>query len=338
MIGRLTLSSCGLVAVALLTACSGSTQNAFTPVSAQNTSSGREASWMSPLAKGKAKLLYVSAFNGSDVTIYDYPGGQQMGTLTGFSSPSGQCVDAKGDVYIANFGNGAVNEYAHGGQNPIKTFSTSGDAFGCSVDKDNDLAVTDFLGASYSAGSVTVFANGSTKGTVYSNPSECYYIWNAGYDDKGNLVMIAENQASEAVTFCAVLKGSKSLTTLSANGFTIYSPDTTMWDGKYLALGDQQIGGGLQSGMIETTLSGTTLTSHGTVTLSDTCQGDYTHVVQPFIVGRKNTPVNDKQSKAVVGANEFCSANLRFWRYPAGNTPFKSFTFQSGGQSVSLRN
>ncbi|HYL26264.1 MAG TPA: hypothetical protein VEW74_00450, partial [Candidatus Nitrosotalea sp.] len=284
-----------------------------------------------------AKLLYVSAFNGSDVNVYDYPSGQQVGTLSGFSSPSGQCVDAKGNVYIADFGNGSVTEYAHGGQNPIKTFSTSGDAFGCSVDKANDLAVTDFLGASYSPGSVTIFPKGSTKGTVYSNPSDCNYIWNAGYDDKGNLVMIAENQASEAVTFCAVLKGSQSLTMLSASGFTIYSPDSTMWDGKYLALGDQQIGGGLQSGFIEATLSGTTLTSHGQVTLSDTCQGDYTHVVSPFILGRKNTPANDKQSKAVVGANEFCNANLRFWRYPAGNVPFKSFTFQSGGQSVSIK-
>lgn len=111
-----------------------------------------------------------------------------------------------------------------------------------------------------------------------------------------------------------------------------------MWDGKYIALGDQQIGGGFQSGMIEASLSGSKLTSHGKVVLSDSCQGDYTHVVQPFIVGRKNTPVNDSLSKVVVGANEFCSADLRYWHYPAGGTPFKSPTFQSGGESVSIAN
>jgi hypothetical protein len=268
--------------------------------------------------------------------VYDYTSGKQVGMLT-VSSPAGQCVDAKGDVYIANSG-GAVDEYAHGGKKPLKTFTTSGDAFGCSVDKANDLAVTDFLGASYTAGSVTIFPKGSSEGVVYSNPTDCYDIWNAGYDDKGNLVMIAENQASEAVTFCAVLKGSKSLTTLTASGFTVYSPDSTMWDGKYIALGDQQIGGGLQSGIIEATLSGSTLTSHGQVVLSDTCQGDYTHVIQPFIVGRKNTPDNDKQGTVVAGANEFCSADFRLWHYPAGGTPVKSFTFQSGGQSVSIGN
>jgi hypothetical protein len=337
MMKRLAYTGCGLfAALVLLAACSGSTESALTPLSAQGTSFGQQRAWMSPLASRKSKLLYVSAFNGSDVTVYDYPSGEEMGTLTGFSSPSGQCVDAKGNVYIANFDNGVVDEYAHGGASPIKTFTTSGAAFGCSVDKANDLAVTDFLGVSYTAGSVTIFPKGSTTGTVYSDPADCYYIWNAGYDDQGNLVMIAENQASEAVTFCAVLKGAKSLTTLTASGFTIYSPDTTMWDGKYIALGDQQIGGGLQSGMIEATLSGSTLTSHGQVVLSDICQGSYTHVVQPFIVGRKNTPVNDKQGRVVAGANEFCSADFRLWHYPAGNAPFKSFTFQSGGQSVSI--
>jgi hypothetical protein len=339
MMKRLAFTCCGLFAtLLLLAACGGLSESALTPLPTQRTSSGQDRSWMSPLASRKSKLLYVSAFNASSVTVYDYISGKQVGMLTGFSSPSGQCVDAKGDVYIANFDDGVVDEYAHGGKNPIKTFTTSGDAFGCSVDKADDLAVTDFLGASYSAGSVTIFPSGSSEGVVYSNPANCYYIWNAGYDDNGNLVMVAENQASEAVTFCVVLKGSKSLTTLTASGFTIYSPDSTMWDGKYIALGDQQIGGGLQSGMIEATLSGSTLTSHGQVVLSDSCDVDYTHVIQPFIVGRKNTPINDKQGKVVAGANEFCSADFRLWHYPAGGTPFKSFTFQSGGQSVSIRN
>jgi hypothetical protein len=337
MMRSLPITCCGLfAALVLLAGCGGSTESSLTPLSGQSASSAQHRAWMSPLASRKSKLLYVSAFNGRDVTVYDYPSLEQMGTLTGFSSPSGQCVDAKGNVYIANFTSGVVDEYAHGGTSPIKTFTTSGDAFGCSVDKANDLAVTDFLGVSYSAGSVTIFPKGSSKGVVYSDPSNCHYIWNAGYDNKGNLVMIAENEASETVTFCAVLKGDKSLTMLTASGFTIYSPDSTMWDGKYIALGDQQLGGGLQSGMIRASLSGSTLTSHGQVLLADTCQGNYTHVVQPFIVGHKNTPVNDRQGGVVVGGNEICNADLRLWHYPAGNTPSKSFTVQSGGQSVSI--
>jgi hypothetical protein len=291
---------------------------------------------MSPLAQHKSKLLYVSSTDGSDVTVYDYPGGTQMGSLTGFSTPSGQCVDAKGNVYIANIGDGTVDEYAHGGSAPVATFATTAGAYGCSVDKAGDLAVTDFLGASYSAGSVTVFPKGSKKGAIYTDPTDCYYMWNAGYDDKGNLIAIGENQGSETVTFCALMKGAKSFSVLTASGFTIDSPDSTMWDGKYIALGDQQLGGGFQSGIVRATLSGSTLTAHGQVSLGDACQGDYTHVVQPFIVGAKNTPVNDKQGKAVIGGNEFCSADFRKWRYPQGGNPLKSFSFPSAGQSVSI--
>ncbi len=337
MMKRLATTSCGLFTLMMtLAACSGFNQTSALPSSVAPMHSAQRQSWMSPLAAKKTKLLYVSAFNGSDVTVYDYPSGKQVGTLTGFTSPAGQCVDAKGDVYIADSGSGAVDEYAHGGTKVINTYQTSGDAFGCSVDKDNDLAVTDFLGKSYSAGSVTVFPKGSSKGTVYADPADCHYIWTAGYDAKGNLVMVAENQASETVTYCALLKGSKSLTTLAANGFAIYSPDTTMWDGKYIALGDQQLGGGLQSGIIEASLSGSTLTFHAQVTLSDGCDAGYTHVVGPFIIGRKNTPVNDKQADAIAGANEFCSADFRLWHYPKGGNPYKTFTFQSGGQSVSI--
>ncbi|HEY3675188.1 MAG TPA: hypothetical protein VGK84_04290 [Candidatus Tumulicola sp.] len=335
----LTSTHCGCFAAAiLLSACGGPNQTAVTPVVTQSVNSSQHASWMSPLARRTSKLLYVSNYGANEVTVYDNLSKKQMGLLMGFSSPQGQCVDAKGDVYIANAGNGTVVEYAHGGANPIKTFTTSGDAFGCSVDAANDLAVTDFLGASYAAGSVTVFPKGSSKGVTYSDPTDCHYIWTAGYDDKGNLVMIAENEGSETVTFCAVLKGAKSLTTLTAKGFTIFSPNSTMWDGKYLALGDQEIGGNLQSGFIEATLSGSTLKSHSQIMLTDTCDGGYTHVVEPFIEGSKNTPLNDKQSNVVVGANQLCSADLRAWHYPAGDAPFKSFTFRSDGQSVSIAN
>ncbi|HEX3370764.1 MAG TPA: hypothetical protein VHS56_14390, partial [Candidatus Cybelea sp.] len=199
----------------------------------------------------------------------------------------------------------------------------------------NDLAVTDFLGVNSAPGSVTIFPKGSSKSIVYSDPNNCYYIWNAGYDDKGNLVMIAENEGSK-ITFRAVLKGAKSLTPLKASGFTIFSPASTMWDGKYIALGDQDIGGRLQSGMIRASLSGSTLTSHGKVLLADTCESSYTLVLQPFVVGRKNTPVNDREGGTVLGANEFCYYYLRLWHYPAGNAPSESFTIQSAGQAVSI--
>ena len=171
-------------AAMLLSACGGPAQNSVTPVVTQNVRSAHHASWMSPLAKSARKLLYVSNYGANEVAVYDNLSKKQVGLLTGFSSPQGQCVDAKGDVYVANAGDGTVVEYAHGGTTPLKTFSTSGDAFGCSVDSANDLAVTDFLGASYAAGSITVFPKGSSKGNTYSDATNCHYIWTAATTTK----------------------------------------------------------------------------------------------------------------------------------------------------------
>ena len=82
--------------------------------------SDRSRSWMDPAygvkgAKKKSELLYVGDDSTNDVFVYDYKSGAQVGQLTGFDGPYGMCVDAKGDVYVANFDNGTTTEYAHGG-------------------------------------------------------------------------------------------------------------------------------------------------------------------------------------------------------------------------------
>ena len=63
-------------------------------------------SWMSPAAKRAKKLLYVSDWGTEDVFVYDYKTGTLVGTLTNLESPSGQCVDKKGDVWIVSAGGG----------------------------------------------------------------------------------------------------------------------------------------------------------------------------------------------------------------------------------------
>ena len=80
---RLAFTCCGLFnALVLLAACGRLSGSALTPLSVQRTSSGHDRSWMSPLASRKSKLLYISAFNGNDVTVYDYASGKQVGMLT----------------------------------------------------------------------------------------------------------------------------------------------------------------------------------------------------------------------------------------------------------------
>jgi hypothetical protein len=82
--------------------------------------------------------------------------------------------------------------------------------------------------------------------------------------------------------------------------------------------------------MNEATLSGKTLTSAGEAILTDTCYRGYTAVLNPFVVGKENTPVNTAQGNVVVGSNLYCfdssgGGGIEFWHYPKGGNPFKIY-------------
>jgi len=287
-------------------------------------------SWMLPQKKGaKEALLYGGDADTNDVYVYDYSSGKLVGTLTGFDGPYGMCVDAKGDVYIANYAAGNAVEYAHGGTKIINTFDSGGTPDGCSVDSKGDVAVT-----SFDPGEVTVFAGGDPgKGTPYTG--SCTYLWTMGYDHSGNLIGVGETSSGNRA-YCGLLSGGTSMSSLSFSG-TIDFPAGTMWDGKYIALGDQEADGTFNTGLFAATLSGSTLTSHGEAIL--TCSGSgYADLFDPFIVGKKNTPVNDRQGKVVVGPACSNGTGIGFWHYPRGGDSFKSFSgaITAYGTAVSI--
>jgi hypothetical protein len=293
----------------------------------------RGSSWMMPNASRKSILIYSADWTTQDVGVYEYPSGTEVGTLTGFDDPYGGCVDAKGDVYITNLGNGTAVEYAHGGTTLLNTYTPGGEPIGCAVDKRGDVAIT-----SFSPGGVTVYAGGKTSnGTAYSNTS-CSYQWPMGYDSDGNLIGVGQKSS---ITICAVLAGATSETTLATQDITIYTSGGTMWDGKYIALADQTEARSEETGVVEASLSGTTLIGHGEVVLGTSCGEN--DDVNPFILGKKNTPVNDRQGKVVVGANPFCSgynAGVYYWHYPKGGDPYGSFStsdYQHGVSAVSIK-
>ena len=155
-----------------------------------------------------------------------------------------------------------------------------------------------------------------------------------GYDHSGNLIGVGET-SSGGRAYCALLSGAKSMSSLSFSG-TIDFPGGTIWDGKYIALGDQEAGGTFQTGAYPSTLAGSVLSPVGSeVTFTDTCYNDYTDIVNPFIVGKKNTPVNDKQGKVFVGTNLWCptsgsGSGIKFWHYPQGGKPFKTYSQDPG--------
>ncbi|HEV3091544.1 MAG TPA: hypothetical protein VGX91_08910 [Candidatus Cybelea sp.] len=298
----------------------------------------RGKSWMSPLAH-RSDLLYVSDWATNDVYVYSYPGGGAVGTLTGLDEPYGQCVDKTGNIYITNMAAGTTEKYAHGGTSPIATYSDTGSPIGCAVDKSGDLAVTNFTSVS-GPGSIDVWPHGGGGPVTHSDSSACYYMWPAGYDKKDDLVAEGE-YSSNAI--CELPTGAGSMRTVSFSG-TINFPGGTMWDGKYLALTDQEAGGVYQTALYPSKLSGTTLTEVTSAVLNDSCYSTYSDVVSPFIVGLKNTPANTAQDGAVVGSNLWCAegsggSKVECWAYPTGGTSIWSLSSppsEPEGQSVSI--
>jgi hypothetical protein len=273
-------------------------------------------SFMRQEANGSV-LLYVGDWATNDVYVYDYSNGKSVGTLTGFDEPYGICTDKNADVYITNFGAGDAVEYKYGGTTAVKTFTTGGEPIGCSVSAAGAVAVT-----SFDPGEVTIYPKGKTTNeSTYSN-SSCVYQWTMGYDAKGDLVGVGEYSS---IDVCALLARSKSETTLTTSGITIGFPGGTTWDGKYIALGDQEAGGTYQTGVWPSTISGSTIAAaESEIVFSDTCYGDYTDDVNPFFAGA--TTKSTERAATMVGPNLWCvdagSGKVDYWNYPAGGSPF----------------
>lgn len=301
-------------------------------------------SQMSPDAKKIKRLLYVSDWTTNDVYVYDYKTGKSAGKLTGFNEPYGQCVDGKGDVWITNWGANTVVEYAHGGTDPLQTLSTDSEPAGCAIDPTTgNLAVDSFQG-----GALDIFASPSWQKHSYWSDL-CYPSWPPGYDDKGNVFFQALWGGSARPDFsdpltCELPHGGTSINTVNYYGFSINFAGAIVWDGKHLALVDQEYDGVYQTGLYQVSDDGSgNFTAIGQTKLSDDCDGDYVDVVQPFIIGTKNTPANKKQGTSVVGSNLWCydegTGKVDFWAYPMGGSPASDLAnppAQPYGQSVSI--
>ena len=323
---------------AILVSCGGPGSVGSAPSSAVAPARVRAGgSWMTATAAtGKTTLLYAGDFNGDTVYVYDYNGGTLVGMLVGFSEPGPGCVDRSGNVFVANYGNGKVLEFRNGGTKPIHRYDAGAYAVGCSVDRNGDLAVSAEPRPSGGA-RICVWKSGSGASNCYSLTA-CASMGAPGYDDRGNLYV--EGFYSRAA-ICELPAGGSSLKSVAFSGATLSTPGGVMWDGKYLTFSDPHTGPYRKLTTIyraSESASGD-LTVVGATSLDDSCNHTYTWIDAPFIVGRKNTPVNDRQGRVVVGPNNECSpAQIDFWSYTTGLFPSRVWTegYLPGGAIVSI--
>ena len=130
-------------------------------------------------------------------------------------------------------------EYKHGGTTPIATLSCILFNFGCSVDPTTgNLAVTNYSYVSAGGGSVSIFTHAKGSAKVYTD-SQIGDFYFCGYDPKGNLYADGTDDA-DTIPLVELPKGKKTLKNITLKGGMIYYPGMVQWDGKYLAVGEQQ--------------------------------------------------------------------------------------------------
>jgi hypothetical protein len=157
-----------------------------------------------------------------------------------------------------------------------------------------------------------------------------------GYDSKGNLFVEAYSGPSYVVVICELPFQSRKLQ-IDSFDQSINLPDGAMWDGKYLMLADHR-NDNVTIYRVKSPHERVVKTV-GVTTLADQkCGAPY--VLGPFVVGAKNTPVNDVEGTIVVGDDLPCNpTRVNYWAYPAGGEPQKTLYFgpsNPGYQAVSI--
>lgn len=241
---NLRSSLVGVCLCALFAGCGGS-QLATSTSSIAAVPKSRASvthSWMDRTAS-EHSLLYVSS--GNDVYVYTYPEGHFVGTLTGFISPLGECVDSAGDVFIVTLANESASssiiyEYAHGGTQPISTLNDPAGAEGCVIDPiSGNLAVANGADPNNpygDYGDVAVYPDAQGKPTMYYSSEFGFQL--CGYDIKGNLYVSAINGSHAKEQLVRLAKGTSTFKQISLN-VTIYTQGmvpSVQWDGKHMTV------------------------------------------------------------------------------------------------------
>ncbi len=232
---RLVVRCAAFAALAALTALTACTV-AMQPATPSSMRDGPLGSVIAPGASHGA-LLYVSDGGGSKrVYVYSFPAGKQVGRLSGFSRPQGECTDTAGDVWITDEAGSTVYEYAHGGTTPLSVRPDGNNyPIACSVDPTTgDLAVVNGFSAS-GGGSVGIYTPSSGLPSIYTDPQIAQYSFVA-YDASGNLY-VDGSQRDGSFALGKMAKGSGTFTTITLHRKIKY-PGPLEWDGSRIAVGD----------------------------------------------------------------------------------------------------
>jgi hypothetical protein len=196
---------------------------------------------MARAAATDGPLLYVIDGKTHGVAVLTYPGGEPVGTLTGFIDPRGDCVDKAGDVWIVDIAASTITEFAHGGATPIAVLQDAGEFPGaCAVNpRTGDLAVSNVAATSLEPGSISIYANArGTPSTYYDGNLEM--ADSIAYDDRGDLFVAGIQRQRKPFYYGELHSGAQALQEIHWPRAVIGAG--IVWDGRYIAVVDAALG------------------------------------------------------------------------------------------------
>jgi hypothetical protein len=248
---------------------------------------------------------YIINFYGSFAGIFDYPkSDKQIGTINDVGGQG--CTNVlfgygKKTFWIVA-GPDQITDYKVP-QTPIKTLSDSvGNPSSCAMNTSGDLAVGILYNPSGGAGGgdIIIFKNATGSGKVMTTPLVEEYF--DGYDNKGNLFFDGFTSSGN-FALIELPNGSSKFQTITTSN-TVQFPGSVQWDGKFLTVTDQET-----EEMYQYTISGTTATLKGTVSLTGSSDCAQTWI-----------------ATGVVYCGDAGDDNGSVFKYPAGGSPLAVFT------------
>ena len=296
--GRAALVSCATAA--LLAGCAGGPFD--TAPTAPPFDSARSTRSAQDDKSVKGDLLYVTDTITNDLYVFSYPKGKLVQTIPYLAEPAGECVDASGNVFVANTGGNDILEFAHGGTSAIATLQDPGFfPIGCAIDPGSgNLAVANFGPSSSTHGNVVIYKRAKGKPTGHYTDPNMWQMQLCAYDDKGNLFVDGSGPSSSGFAFAELPKGAHSLKDVALDQPIAFGGGVA-WDGAHVTVGDQST-----NTLYRFDISGTSGTKVGATRLRGATQ-----IFEFAIVGSK-----------VIGADAY-GGDAGIWKYPKGGNAVK---------------
>jgi hypothetical protein len=254
----------------------------------------RFATLVPDLVKGRRREYVINLY-GSFAAEFNYPKGDtQVGMINNVGGQG--CTNVlygygKNILWIVA-GSSQITEYDVRKNATVKTISVSfGFPTSCAMDTSGDLAI-----GNYDGGQVIIFKNASGTGTVYTTPLDEEFF--DGYDPQGNLFADGFTGDRSGFELVELPKGSSTFKTITTSNAVDF-PGSVQWDGTYLAVTDQ-----IANAIYEYTVSGTTATLKGTISLSGSSDCAQTWIV-----------------KGLVYCGDAGNNDGEAFNYPAGGSP-----------------